>query len=60
MSGEQSNCNTVSLDLELPPGMLAELKGVAADRGVDLNTLIVLWLEFVLPSIKDRERERSL
>ena len=39
---------TIDVSIAFPPGMLAELGFEADKRGLELNQLIVLWLEFEL------------
>ena len=50
MSGE-----TIELNLEFPPGLLAELSYEAERRGLTLDQLITFWLENDLRTIRDTE-----
>ena len=50
MSGD-----TIELNLEFPPGLLAELSYEAERRNITLDQLITFWLENDLRTIRDTE-----
>lgn len=46
---------TIELNLEFPPGLLAELSYEAERRGLTLDQLVTFWLENDLQTIRDTE-----